>query len=595
MGRPEEHRRTDQVVKLKIGNNYPWPIFPVDLSIESLREEGSSYINFIGKKFNISDISTIKRNLLHAEKRLSETNIPAEITQYIALKKFEELTNKIYSRFRSLPGNEEVNELTETNTHHGYIHQRRLEKHLKKLFRIELELRSNPNKLFLALSQFISIRFHDILELFPNGKELHTEGGALAVLGFLNENRELFNQILEDMGMEKPDDKTWLKIITSTFVTCLYHSKPKLLAEVQKNIEAKENVSINDFLVKDFSLSKLFDLLPDLLEKHEDRPVLFNYMLKGSSFLKKNSSKTVFTKEGAKDLIESAKIFSAIDKLDSVLPAELSTARTFVTMKDSSRSFFRPIEDIVYKDGGEIENEVLSLPNHNPLCLRAVMKLKSRKPLDYLDEYYLRIALAEGSKSPDDFSRLLFETQRVDFPDDLPNWIKGNFKLSLEKKGDFLLKMVPDFLSFGNIKLFQQIYLQAEASLIALFLSKYGAYTKEEIDTNIRFYLRLEKETDRFNFIKSRMQILEEKGAIPHNIFINIDVLRKELRQLEDTLKIKKAKLDEANLTGVATGKRAKRLLEIAVKKRVLPEIDTKTFSEHDESFFSPGDITLFF
>lgn len=569
------------IAQLKIGNKYPWPIFQID--INSLTKKQPELLCFFGNILNTTNIKTVERNLLQAEKILLQTNKPVEITQYKTFKFFEEATNQMYSNFRNLPGNKEVNELIETNTHHGYVHQRRLEKHLKEFFKKEPEYRRNPDLLFFTLSQLISIRFHDVLELFPDGKEFHTEGGALLILGYLNQNRETFNQILEEMGMDKPNNSTWSKIIASTFITCLYHSKPKLLKEVQNNIATKSKININGFLIKEFNLSDLFtNILFGLQQKHENKPNLISFINKGLSFLKKNKDKTIFTHEETENLIESIKIFAAIDKLDSILPAELSTARTFITMKDNSRPFLMPLEEIVFENTGAINKKILC----SPFCQSAVKKIKNRKSLNYLDEYYLRIALGESS-SPDDFSRLLFETQRVDFPDDLPNWLKAGFKFALEEKGNFLLEMVPEFLISGNIKLFHQVYLQAEAELLAEFLSKYGYHSKEEIDTNISFYLKLETEKDKFTFISNILEKLEQIDAKPHNIFVSINTLRQEQRQLEETLTAKKIKLNEANLTGKITGEKAKKLLEITIKMRQLPKVNTKEFSSSYTSYYS--------
>lgn len=580
MRNPEKRHSHDRIVRLKIGNDYLWPIFSIDT--KSIVEEQNRILYFFGKVLHIEDFRTVRRSLLGAEEYLSKTGNPVEITQYKAFKFFEDATNKLFSAFRKLPGNFELDSLIETNTDHGFTHQRRLERHLKEFFKKEPEYRRNPNLLFFTLSQLISIRFHDILELFSNGKESHTEGGALLALGYLDQNRETFNRILEEMGMDKPDDSTWSKIMISTFATCLYHSKPKLLEVVQKKIEGKEKVNIDDILSEKL-ITK--DTLEKLQEKHKSKPNFISFINEGFNFLKKNKYQTVFSQKEAKDLIESVKIFAAIDKLDSVLPAELSTARTFITMKDSPRLFFIPLEKIVFDEKGKIKNSVLELVNSHPICQRAINRLSKNKPLDYLDEYYLRIALAEGSTSPDDFSRLLFETQRVDFSDKLPKWLKAGFKFALIEKGEFLLKMVPDFLTTKSIGFFEPIYLQAETDLLKEFLIKNGL-REEDINTNIGYYSSLDSQEDRDEFLTVTINMLNEMGIQVPDISINFKALRQELSQLEETLIRKKAQFMETGLIGENEAKRTEALLRIAINKRHLPQIDIGKFSASYRSYY---------
>lgn len=580
MGNPEKRHTHDQIVRLKIGNNYSWPIFSIDT-----RSISNRVLYFYGKVLHVEDFRTVKRNLLKSEGYLSKEGNPVEITQYLTFKFFEDTANKTFSVFRKLSDDIGLDSLIETNTDHGFTHQRRLERHLKEFFKKDARYRRNPNLLFYTLSQLISIRFHDILELFPNGKELHTEGGALLVLGYLNKNREKFNHILEEMGMDKPDDSTWSKIMVSTFVTCLYHSKPKLLKEVQKKIVEKERVTIDDLLTETLITQ---ETLEKLQQKHGDKPNFVSFINEGFKYLRKHRQETLFSQEEAKDLIKSVKIFAAIDKLDSVLPAELSTARTFITMKDNSRLFIRPLEDIILDEEGKIRAEVLQLPIKHPSCQTAVNKLKTNKPLNYLDEYYLRIALAEGNSSPDDFSRLLFETQRVDFPGDIPVWLKAGFKFALIEKGGFLLKMAPDFLTTSNVGFFEPIYLQAETDLLKEFLTKSGLREKE-INKNIELYSTLGSQEDRDGFLLHIIEMLNRMGVQPPDIFINIKVLRKELSQLEEILMKKKVQLEEAGLIGEDIARRTVALLKIAIHERQLPEVDTKEFSASYKSYYPIG------
>lgn len=581
MGNPEKRQPHDQIVRLKIGNNYSWPIFSIDT--KSIVEEQNRLLYFFGKVLRIDDFRTVRRSLFKAEDYLAKTGNPVEITQYKAFKFFEDTANKMFSVFRKLPDNIEIDSLIETNTDHGFTHQRRLERHLKEFFKKEPGYRRNSNLLFFTLSQLISIRFHDILELFPDGKELHTEGGALLVLGYLNQNREIFNYILEETGMDKPDDSTWSKIMVSTFVTCLYHSKPKLLKEVQKNFLGNKRATINDFLTETLITQ---DTLEKLQEKHKDKQNFTSLINEGVNYLKKNKYQTIFSIEEAKDLIESVKVFAAIDKLDSVLPAELSTARTFITMKDSPRLFIRPLAGIALDEEGKIKAEVLQLSTTNPSCQTAVNKLKKNKPLNYLDEYYLRIALAEGSTSPDDFSRLLFETQRVDFPVDIPVWLKAGFKFALIEKGKFLLKMVPNFLTTKNVGFFEPIYLQAETDLLKEFLIKSGL-REEEINTNIKFYSALGSQEDRDRFLLNTIiDTLSQMDIQPPDVSISIKTLRQELSQLEETLVRKKIQLMETGLIGENMAKRTEALLKIAIKKRDLPQVDIGAFSASYKSYY---------
>jgi glutaredoxin len=599
MVREFEKRRHDPIVQLRIGRDYSWPVFRFNLNL--LASEQEKLLLFFGNIHHVTDIRTVKKTLERADKYLIANGSPVETTQYFAFKYFEEISNQMYTAFRKLPGNEEVDQLIETNTHHGFTHHRRFEKHLKEFFKKEPAFRRNPNQLFNILSQLISIRFHDVLELFSDGKVLHTEGGALLMLGFFSQNREIFNQILEKMNIDKPDDSTWSKIITSAFITCLYHSKPKLLKEVQKKITTKDNININNLLVNEFSMSNLYKTLSKLKEKHSNKPNLIKFINEGYNYLTKNKDNRIFDLnefDKVVDLIESAKLFAAFDKLDSVFPAELSTIRTFITMKDKFRPFFEPMKNIVYDKKGAIKPEILKLSTHCPYCQRAVDRLiKKKVSFDSLetlnDEYYLRLALAEGPSSPDDFSRLLFETQRLDFPDDLPEWLKAAFKYTLIEKGTFLFDMVPKFLTSGDIEIFHQVYYLAETELLIEYLSKFGI-KEEDIKSTVRSYSELTTETDKNEFISNIIKDLRQIGMEPFDISTNIKALRHEQSQLEETLAAKKEHLIKAKLTGRDTARRTVALINIATRKRQLPKANAGIFSrEYLRSYYSASKTRL--
>lgn len=576
MEQAERRVPREQIIELGIGGHCRWPKFQVNLSDKSFRNEQASLINFFGRILRVTDIRTVRRNLLQASKE--SEGMPAEITQYKSFKFFEEATNNLFSIFRKSSGNQEVNQLVESNSDHGYSHQRRLEKLLKEFFKNEPGYRRNSNLLFFVLSQLISMRFHDLLELFPDGKKLHTEGGALLALGFLNQSRDSFNQIVESMGVVKPDDDIWSKIMVSTFITCLYHSKPKLLETIQKNIKDENKISLNDLLTNEFNLS---NILSHLKVKYQDKQNFIDLLTNGSNFIKKNKNKPIFTVKEAKDLIISAKVFGAIDKLDSVLPAKLSTARTFITMKDNPRPFFAPIENIIFDDNGEIKAEIIE----SPFCQTAVNKIKKNQPLNYQDEYYLRLALSEGHSSPDDFSRFLFETQRVDFYD-LPEWLMAGFKFALKEKGDFLVAMVSNIFTSGNAEIFQSVYLQAEAGLLVEFLSKYGI-PEPNISNLVISFLKLKSQKERDRYINSEIRGILSQGGIEDysSIFVNLKTLRCEQSQLEETLATKITQLKKSSLINETTARKTKTLLELAIKKRHLSDVDIDRFTSSYQSY----------
>ena len=393
----------------------------------------------------------------------------------------------------------------------------------------------------------------------------------------MNQNRAGFNHIVESMGVNRPDDQSWSKIMISTFITSLYHSKPKLLETIEAKIRNKSRISIEDLLTEQIDFD---DVLYYFRDKYNKRNLIAS-MTSGLGYFRKNKDRPIFTFQEANDLIKSAKIFGAIDKLDSVLPAELSTARTFVTMKGKPRPFFARIEDIIFDDSHSIKPEIID----SPLCQTAVNKIRNNQPLDDQDEYYLRLALAESHFSPDDFSRLLFEVQRVDFYD-LPQWLTAGFKFALEEKGNFLLAMIPELLTSGNFQRFELIYHQAEAGLLAEFLSKYGA-TESNLREIVIYFLSLQSHTDRDNYINDEIiRVLDERGIDSSAIKPSIIALRSELLQLEKILNIKFNQLKAAGLVGLSTAQQAVSLLKLAIENRRLPDVDTEQFTGSYRSYF---------
>ena len=366
--------------------------------------------------------------------------------------------------------------------------------------------------------------------------------------------------------------------MVSTFITCLYHSKPKLLETIEEKIRNKNKISIEDLLTEQAHFGNVLNYFR---AKHNNKQNFISLMTNGLTYIKKNKDHPTFTLEEARDLIKSAQVFGAIDKLDSVLPAELSTARTFVTMKDSPRPFFARIEDIIFDDDHNIKKDIMD----SHLCQTAINKIRNNQPLDDQDEYYLRLALAESHFSPDDFSRLLFETQRVDFHD-LPEWLMSGFRYALEEKGNFLLVIIPELLTSGNFQKFELIYHQAEAGLLAEFLSKYGAPESNlrEITT---YFLRLQSHSDRDDYINNEIVgVLDARGIDSSGIKPSITALRSELLQLKKILIIKINQLKAAGLVGPSTEQRAKSLLNLAIVNRRLPDIGTTLFTESYRSYF---------
>ncbi|MFA6016951.1 MAG: hypothetical protein WC744_02600 [Patescibacteria group bacterium] len=552
---------------LNSGTAFDWPKFtisPVDLLNERV-----NIVNFIGHKFQVDDFRSIKEYLKRASGKNEKA--PYEATQYFEIMFFENTSNRLFYDFRKSLGNELIDSQLEINTDHGYSHQRRLEKILKEFLKNDRSYRSNPNLLFNTLSQFLTIRFHDILELLPTGKKNHTEGGALLALGFLLKNKALFDAIVKENGSNPTDDHVYKKILISTFIHCLYHTQPKMLDLVKSQIENNKTISLHDLI-----LPELFEKLniseSFFKEKFGTENNLYQLINTGLQFINsKSASKKDMNLSEISAMIASSKVFAAIDKLDSILPPELSTAKTFITMKKEPRPFFAPIESIIYRDDGRVKDEISQ--NLQEIHKKIIQGL----PLDINEEYQVRILLADSTFSPDDFSRLLFEMRRLDSMD-LPPWLMAGFKYALEIKSHFLIKAIPKLLEQkDNYGIFLDTYLKAEADLLTELLIKHQV-SNQIIGELRQDYIRLVTSEERDKFISKEVFKIFPKLNLS-GLFKGLSLLRQELIDIEEILSIKTGQLEKNNQLNKTTADRARQLLQLADADKPIIDVDERIFS----------------
>lgn len=550
------------IYTLHSGTSFDWPIFKVPrLSLES---DLVKITNFVALKFRTNDLRTIRNYFSRAS--IKTEGAPHEVTQYYEIMFFENIINGLFNDFRNRPGSETINAKIEENTDHGYSHQRRLEKMLKEFLKNDRHSRSNPNLLFNSLSQLLTIRFHDVLELLPTGKNHHTEGGALLVLGFLLDNKPLFDSLAIKNGSTPPNNNVYKKIIMSTFLNCLYHTNPKELEIVNANISNADRASLNDLLLPK-SKEKLKKAHEFFIEKLGDNHELVALIKKGQEYIKSQGGNRETDRIEAVDMITSAKVFSALDKLDSVLPSELSTAKTIVTMAKIKRPFFAPIDIIVYDDFEIIKTDLTSNPDFKDI----VEKIKQKQKLDITEEYKIRLLLANSTASPDDFSRFIFEISRLDWIG-LPEWIMAGFKQAFEKKADFLIEVIPKlFQSEDPFSLFSNIYLQAETDLVTELLMKYQINQKQ-IEEIQKAFSQIDNDEERIDFVNQEIGVIPEINLSGLNK--GILLLRNERNKLGEILTKKIAQLREANDLNPDNVETILELLKMANNNR--PKIETE-------------------
>jgi len=550
---------------LRSGTWFDWPKFNITAS--DLIKDHTKVTNFVGTKFKVSDIRGIKEYF----RRISgvENGAPFEVMQYYEFQFFEDVVNRLFYDFRKRPGVEVIDQQLEENTDHGYSHQRRLEKLLKEFLKNDRVYRSNPNLLFNTLPQLLTIRFHDVLELLPTGKNHHTEGGALLALGFLLQNKNLFDHIVKENGGEETNSLIYKRIVNSTFIHCLYHTQPKLLEEIKDKIKSQKKVNIKDLIHKSFfeKFEKSIKYFKEHLGENSD---LFKLINKGFNFL--NSSKNSYDLSVLEinDMIMSSKVFAGLDKLDSVLPPELSTAKTFITMKGKPRPFFAKIEEIVKGEDGKIRQEIKDSADHQDIYEH----LMNGETLTIDEEYRARLLLANSTFSPDDFSRLLFEMQRVDSMD-LPPWLLSGFQYALEAKAIFLIQALPElFGSIPNFSVFERVYSYAEADQLTEFLLKYN--TPSQMIGELRnAYLKIPTKEEKDEFIMREIASIGPYINVT-GLFDGIYLLRREQEELEGILKKKIEQIQDMGNIGSDIVEKTRKLLLIADEKR--PEIDVDPF-----------------
>lgn len=379
---------------------------------------------------------------------------------------FEQVSNILF-RDVFLPADQamDLGMQVETNSHHGFPHSRRLEKFLKQIHKQDVHLRHDDEYNKFVFSQFLSLRFHDLFEIPSGLKKNHSAAAALLTAAFLSDKKEFIEQRIRvenpgDFEIPAWSDEEWRKMVYGTAVMCLHHSNPERFVDEAEKVKegtpsstllplrdivhtlddaaSREGVSIED-IFPPFSI-------PGLKERIQ--------AIREGSFVLEPS----FDPKETVGMSKAVQIFAAIDKLDSIHPPELSTNRTFLTMPD--RELFLPLHQFMER-GKEINGKAVDriiakmkddLPQFHPVIDSFIASLEAGKIDEWHREesisriatrleYELRIRFADSFRSPDDFSRLLFEMQRVEFTG-LSGWLTEAFRQGIRGKVRFVKQAI---------------------------------------------------------------------------------------------------------------------------------------------------------
>ncbi len=390
----------------------------------------------------------------------------------------ERVSNILFDSFIQHPKLGNLERRWEMNSDHGFPHARRMEKYLKAVHAYEPTFRNNKAYHFFNISQFLSIRFHDLFEL-EAGKKKHAEGAALTVLGYLltpDLILELQTDPRDEYDMPKDysvSDEDWQKQVWGAAIMILHHSYPEGLRVLSHELEYENGIVTKKSFQKLIDCNKIVAGLETLAQARglqiDDLFTPFAYGPVNEFIQRIKDGQELntpeFTEYEIEGLLKATDVFAAIDKLDSILPSELSTARTFQT--SSERPFYVPVRECLAfareKDPDLIRARrvVTARMNLTPGEFDIKLQRLEQGVSDTRFEYELRLVFANSHSSPDDFSRLLFEVQREEF-ERLGGWIPSMFRHGLLQKRSFLFALLDAIQNNTAVDLIGKEYRKME-------------------------------------------------------------------------------------------------------------------------------------
>lgn len=319
----------------------------------------------------------------------------------------------------------ELKNRIELSLHHGYNHFRRVEKYKKAIDAHDVELRSNADYLYFAISGYVAIYFHDLVEVYTREKRHHDSGSAILTLGYMLQKRD---QIAAAMGSDTIPDEVSQKLSWAAAFICLYHSKPEEVAEV-------------DDLLKNglFDAKQILKNIEETARLHGQNIYTFFPPFKlienVINDIKANKlTIPTFSKNELEGLIKMLRAIAASDKLDATYPVGLAATRMILTVPD------------------------------RPWYIR----LEGDNTLE--EELEVRKQGAAGSNASCDFDRILYEITRAKAFTGLSPWVSFLYSHGLTERAKYFTKVIPAFLD-GNIESYLEAYpdlLQTELKAIMM-------------------------------------------------------------------------------------------------------------------------------
>jgi hypothetical protein len=370
----------------------------------------------------------------------------------------EMLSNLINEDLLEEPVCEDLKDVLDQNLDHGYNHIRRVEKWYKTFYKNDKTLRSDIYSLYFAPSAYLSMRFHDLVEVSTKKKDGHDTAAGLFALGYLSGIAPLV------IGASDIPSEDWEKLTWGTAFICQHHSKPEksLGGKTPESIledgllDPKKMLESTEDMAKKAGFDSIYSFFPPLMlirtqieniasGNFRQSPWYSRGMLTRLTERDKSKPSKVEIEEFMRrqkneiqGLVRQTFLFTASDKLDGLYPADLSTSRTVLT---------RP-ERVFYAKMGEYPS--LS------------------------DEYEIRKKDGGGQESACDLNRLLFEISRTGAFTNISSWLSFIYSYILEKKGEYLLRrVIPGFLN-GDFRPYLDAYDNLQRDTVRALLLKGG-------------------------------------------------------------------------------------------------------------------------
>jgi hypothetical protein len=398
------------------------------------------------------------------------------------LKFFEQLSNWVNENLLDDPAAASLNKATEGNSHHGYDHIRRLEKWYKAALANDKELRSNADFLFFSPAAFMSMRFHDSVEVVNNIKNGHNKAGALFALGYLLQSRHLADEevsIVTDKKQDTFPENEWIKMAWATAFMCLHHSTPEQLPSID-DVSKNGLFDLKELLLSIENIARGFDMS---LEEYFPPYALIQETLQ--RVREGEFQAPVFTKGEIDGLFQQTRLFSACDKLDSNLPPDLSAIRTLQTSADR-RPFF--------------------------------VRLEGNQSLE--DELKTRFDGCVDQEGPCDFDRLLYEITRTESFKGVSPILSIWYADALQKKAMFVDRATSAFLEGDNAE-FLSAYEHLEMDMTEAILQK-AEVSESEAEAC------LSEKDDNERHISVATLLSEKMGRSADSYWAMLDRIRRE-------------------------------------------------------------------